>query len=57
MPESDDEESFRPGAKEAPTRTDTRRDSPTAFSPTEQAPVFRDGFYVVPKVGGLGDDA
>jgi len=42
-----------------PDRLQLREDRvdpiPMTRSPAEMAPVFREGFYLVPKVGGLAD--
>jgi aspartyl-tRNA(Asn)/glutamyl-tRNA(Gln) amidotransferase subunit C len=51
----------RPAMEEAaPTRAALRGDVvdpiPLTRSPGEMAPEFADGFYLVPKVAGLGED-
>ena len=47
---------FRPGPASAPLRADVTTPISMAFSPQEMAPDFEQGFYIVPRVGGLGDD-
>ncbi len=47
---------FRPGPASAPLRADVTTPNPMTFSPREMAPDFKRGFYIVPRVGGLGDD-
>jgi aspartyl-tRNA(Asn)/glutamyl-tRNA(Gln) amidotransferase subunit C len=40
----------------APLRGDVVDPIPMSRSPGEMAPEFADGFYLVPKVAGLGED-
>ncbi len=47
---------FRPGPASAPLRADVITPIPMIFSPREMAPDFERGLYIVPRVGGLGDD-
>ncbi len=47
---------FRPGPASAPLRADVTPPIPMTFSPREMAPDFERGLYIVPRVGGLGDD-
>ena len=47
---------FRPGPASAPLRADVTTPIPMTFSPREMAPDFEQGLYIVPRVGGLGDD-
>jgi aspartyl-tRNA(Asn)/glutamyl-tRNA(Gln) amidotransferase subunit C len=47
---------FRPGPASAPLRADVTAPIPMTLSPQEMAPDFERGLYIVPRVGGLGDD-
>ena len=47
---------FRPGPASAPLRADVTTPIPMTFSPREMAPEFERGLYIVPRVGGLGND-
>lgn len=51
-----DTEPFRPGAAHAPLRPDVVDPLPMGRAPAEMAPEFAEGFYVVPKVGELGEE-
>ncbi len=53
---SDTSAAFRPGPASAPLRADVTTPIPMTFSPREMAPDFERGLYIVPWVGGLGDD-
>jgi aspartyl-tRNA(Asn)/glutamyl-tRNA(Gln) amidotransferase subunit C len=44
---------FVPGPAAAPFRGDEVRPSPLAFGPADMAPVFRDGFFLVPRLGAF----
>ena len=47
---------FRPGPASAPLRADVTAPIRMTLSPREMAPDFELGLYIVPRVGGLGDD-
>ena len=47
---------FRPGPASAPLRADVTTPIRMTLSPREMAPDFERGLYIVPRVGGLGDD-
>ncbi len=47
---------FRPGPASAPLRADVTTPTKMTFLPREMAPDFEQGLYIVPRVGGLGDD-
>lgn len=47
---------FRPGLARAPLRADVTAPIRMTLSPREMAPDFERGLYMVPRVGGLGDD-
>lgn len=47
---------FRPGPASAPLRADVTTPISMTLSPREMAPDFERGLYIVPRVGGLGDD-
>jgi aspartyl/glutamyl-tRNA(Asn/Gln) amidotransferase C subunit len=42
-----------PGPEAAPLRADEVRPAPLAFGPAEMAPAFRDGFFLVPRLGAF----
>lgn len=44
---------FVPGPEAAPLRADEVRPVPLAFGPAEMAPAFRDGFFLVPRLGAF----
>ena len=44
---------FVPGPEAAPLRADDVRATPLAFGPAEMAPAFRDGFFLVPRLGAF----
>lgn len=48
---------FVPGPAAAPLRADDVRPSPLAFGPADMAPTFRDGFYLVPRLGAFESGA
>ncbi len=48
-------EPFRPGPGHTPLRSDVVDPPPMTLRPAQMAPEFAQGFYVVPKVGELGD--
>jgi aspartyl-tRNA(Asn)/glutamyl-tRNA(Gln) amidotransferase subunit C len=50
-----DAKPFRPGPGHTPLRADAVDPPPMSLTPEEMAPEFAQGFYVVPKVGELGD--
>ncbi len=44
---------FVPGPEAAPLRADEVRPAPLSFGPAEMAPAFRDGFFLVPRLGAF----
>jgi aspartyl-tRNA(Asn)/glutamyl-tRNA(Gln) amidotransferase subunit C len=44
---------FVPGPAAAPFRADVVRPAPLAFGPNRLGPVFRDGFFLVPRLGAF----
>lgn len=46
-------ELFHPGPAALAWRTDEVRPQPLAFPPSELAPEFRNGFFVVPRLTGM----
>jgi aspartyl-tRNA(Asn)/glutamyl-tRNA(Gln) amidotransferase subunit C len=44
---------FVPGPAAARLRADTVNPAPIAFPPSQMAPAFRDGFFVVPRLGAF----
>jgi aspartyl-tRNA(Asn)/glutamyl-tRNA(Gln) amidotransferase subunit C len=52
---AEDANAFRPGPGSAPLRRDVVDPPPMTLTPEAMAPEFEQGFYVVPKVGDLGD--
>jgi aspartyl-tRNA(Asn)/glutamyl-tRNA(Gln) amidotransferase subunit C len=44
---------FLPGPAAARFRTDEVRPAPLAFGPDQMAPAFRDGFFLVPRLGAF----
>jgi len=44
---------FVPGPEAAPLRADDVRPTPLAFGPADMAPAFRDGFFLVPRLGAF----
>ncbi len=53
---AEDAKPFRPGPGHTPLRRDVVDPPPMTLTPEEMAPEFEHGFYVVPKVGELGDE-
>ena len=51
VPASDAARPFYPGPDAARLRTDEIKPWPMAFGPAQLAPAFKDGFFVVPKLG------
>ena len=47
---------FVAGPDAAPFRADDVRPAPLAFGPAEMAPAFRDGFFLVPRLGAFESD-
>jgi aspartyl-tRNA(Asn)/glutamyl-tRNA(Gln) amidotransferase subunit C len=45
---------FLPGPAAARFRSDEVRPAPLAFGPERMAPAFRDGFFLVPRLGAFG---
>jgi Asp-tRNA(Asn)/Glu-tRNA(Gln) amidotransferase C subunit len=45
---------FLPGPAAARFRSDEVRPAPLAFGPEHMAPAFRDGFFLVPRLGAFG---
>ena len=50
-----DTKPFRPGPGHTPLLSDVVDPPPMTLRPAQMAPEFAQGFYVVPKVGELGD--
>jgi len=48
-------ELFHPGPRELAWRADEVRPEPLAIPPSELAPEFRSGFFVVPRLTGMED--
>lgn len=48
---------FVPGPEAAPFRDDQVGPAPLAFGPADMAPAFRDGFYLVPRLGAFDSAA
>ncbi len=46
---------FRPGPAQAPLRPDEVNPTPMTLNPEDMAPEFEQGFFVVPRVRGLGE--
>ncbi len=46
---------FRPGPPRAPLRPDEVNPTPMTLTPEDMAPEFEQGFFVVPRVRGLGE--
>ena len=44
------------GPDRLPLREDTVDPIPMARTPAQMAPAFQDGFYVVPKLGGMSEE-
>jgi aspartyl/glutamyl-tRNA(Asn/Gln) amidotransferase C subunit len=44
---------FIPGPAAAPFRPDEIRPAPLAFGPARLGPAFRDGFFLVPRLGAF----
>jgi aspartyl-tRNA(Asn)/glutamyl-tRNA(Gln) amidotransferase subunit C len=44
---------FIPGPAASRLRPDEVRPSPLAFGPAQMAPAFRDGFFLVPRLGAF----
>src|SRR5256712_7951382 len=51
VPASEGVKPFVPGPDAVRFRPDEVRPAPLAFGPAELAPAFRDGFFLVPKLG------
>src|SRR5437879_12480807 len=54
-PASEAVKPFVPGPDAVRFRPDEVKPAPLAFGPAELAPVFRDGFFLVPKLGQFED--
>ncbi len=48
---------FVPGPDAVRFRADEVRPGPLAFGPAEMAPAFRDGFFLVPRLGAFESDS
>ena len=60
LPASEGVKPFVPGPDAARFRPDEVRPAPLAFGPAELAPAFKDGFFLVPKLGAfdeVGEDS
>ena len=55
VPASVGVKTFVPGPDAVRFRPDDVRPAPLAFGPAELAPAFRDGFFLVPKLGQFED--
>ena len=55
VPASEGAKPFVPGPDAARFRADEVKPWPLAFGPAEFAPAFRDGFFLVPKLGQFED--
>ena len=55
VPASEAVKPFVPGPDEVRFRPDEVKPWPLAFGPAELAPAFRDGFFLVPKLGQFED--
>jgi aspartyl-tRNA(Asn)/glutamyl-tRNA(Gln) amidotransferase subunit C len=55
VPASEGVKPFVPGPDAVRFRADEVKPWPLAFGPAEFAPVFRDGFFLVPKLGQFED--
>ena len=53
VPASESVPPFVPGPTEIPFRPDVVRPAPLAFGPDRMAPQFRDGFFLVPRLGAF----
>ncbi len=54
--ESGDEPPFRPGPQSLKLRPDVVAPEPLARGPGEMAPEFREGFFVVPRLGAMEEE-
>src|SRR3989442_10018852 len=57
VPASEGVKPFVPGPDAVRFRVDEVKPWPLAFGPSELAPAFRDGFFLVPKLGQFEDEA
>lgn len=57
VPASEGVKPFVPGPDAVRFRPDEIKPAPLAFGPAEFAPDFRDGFFLVPKLGQFEDTA
>ncbi len=48
---------FVPGPSQTPLREDEVRPSHLAIPPAQLAPEFRDGFFVVPRLGAMEEES
>ncbi len=55
VPASEGVKPFVPGPDAVRFRVDEVKPWPLAFGPSELAPAFRDGFFLVPKLGQFED--
>jgi aspartyl-tRNA(Asn)/glutamyl-tRNA(Gln) amidotransferase subunit C len=55
VPASEAVKPFVPGPDAVRFRADEVKPAPLAFGPDQLAPAFRDGFFVVPKLGQFED--
>ncbi len=56
VPASEAVKPFVPGPDAARFRPDEVKPPPLAFGPEQFAPAFRDGFFLVPKLGQFEED-
>jgi len=56
VPASESTKPFVPGPDAIRFRPDEVRPAPLAFGPDKMAPAFRDGFFVVPRLGQFEEE-
>ena len=57
VPGTETVQPFTPGPASVRFRADEVRPVPLALTPAQLAPAFRDGFFLVPRLGAFGADA
>jgi aspartyl-tRNA(Asn)/glutamyl-tRNA(Gln) amidotransferase subunit C len=55
VPASEGVKPFVPGPDAVKFRPDEVKPAPLAFGPAQLAPAFKDGFFLVPKLGAFDD--